>query len=376
MTAAKARNRHLDFALALYGRLAGAQPADGNLVWSPYSVAAALGVTAAGARGPTYDELARALGGGDAADLAALGRELAAAARLDGDAEVAVANTLWTRLDLPFEDAYQRAVLGWPGGALHAADFRADPEGSRIKINADVEKTTRGLIKELLAGGTITPATAALIVNALYLKVAWRQPFEEGATKPGPFFAPSGRRQVPTMRQAQRMPYAAAGGWRMVTLPTASGDVVVDVVLPDGERAGIGAGRDGEPDAAALARLYGSASAVQVDLALPRFRVRTAATLNGPLGGLGVVKAFDPDRADFSGITPERICVSKIVHQAVLRLDEQGFEGAAATAVVMRLAGAFMPSRTVEFHVDRPFLLIVRHRDTGAIYFLARVTEP
>ena len=358
------QTRHLGFALALYGELAEQLPPAGNLVWSPYSVASALGVAAAGARGTTYDELVRALGG---EPLAELGGELSAAARLE-DADVAVANTLWARVGLPFEDDYQRAVLGWPGGALHAADFRGDPEGSRVKINSDVEKTTHGLIKELLAGGTITPETAAVIVNALYLKVAWRQAFEEGATSARPFHAPTGRRRVPTMRQVQRMPYAAAGGWRMVTLPTAAADVVVDVFLPDAEL--------GEIDAGALTRLYDAAAPVQVDLALPKFRVESAATLNGPLGGLGVVTAFDPDEADFSGITPERTCVSKIVHRAVLRLDEQGFEGAAATAVVMRLASAFTPSRTVEFHVDRPFLLLVRHRSTGAGYFLARITEP
>lgn len=358
--------RHADFALALHGELAKAQPVGGNLVWSPYSVASALGVAAAGARGATYDELAGALGG----EVAELGRELTAAARL-ADAEVAVANTLWTRLGLPFEDAYQQAVLGWPGGALHAADFRGDPEGARGKINADVEKTTRGLIKQLLAGGTITPETAAVIVNALYLKVAWRQAFEEGVTAPRTFHAPSGRREVPTMRQLQRMPYAAAAGWRMVSMPTKS-DVVVDLLLPD--RADDAALT--ELDVGALAGLHAAAAPVQVDLAVPKLRVRTAATLNEPLGGLGVVTAFDPERADFSGITPERICVSKVVHQAVLDVDEQGFEGAAATAVVMRLASAFSPSRTVEFHVDRPFLLLVRHPATGAIYFLARITEP
>lgn len=362
--------RHLAFALALYRELADDLPPTGNMVWSPYSVVSALGVTAAGARGTTYDELVRALGAGGPAELAELGRELAAAARLE-DADVAVANTLWARLGLPFEDDYQRAVLGWPGGALHAADFRGDPEGSRVKINADVEKTTHELIKDLLAAGTITPETAAVIVNALYLKVAWRQAFEQSATLPRPFSAPSGRRRVPTMRQVQRMPYAAAGGRRLVTLPTAASDVVVDVILP--------AEQDPDPgaaDAAALAELYDAASPVQVDLALPKFRVESAATLNGPLGGLGVVTAFDPDEADFAGITPERICVSKIVHRAVVRLDEQGFEGAAATAVVMRLASAFTPSRTVEFHVDRPFLLLVRHRGTGAIYFFAKITEP
>jgi serine protease inhibitor len=353
----------LDFALALHRHLAAEQPADGNLVWSPYSVASALGITATGARGPTYDELARALGG----DLTGLGRALTDAARL-ADAEVAVANTLWTRLGLAFEDDYQRAVLGWPGGALHAADFRGDPEGSRVKINADVEKTTRGLIKELLTQGVITAATAAVVVNALYLKVAWQQAFEQSATRPRRFHAPSGDRDIPSMRKQERMPHAAADGWRLATLPTES-DVVVDVLLPDGELT--------ELETATLTRLYDAAAPAQVDIQLPRLRVETSAQLVSPLRELGIGTAFDPDHADFSGITrDERIYIDQVIHQAVLDVDEQGFEGAAATAVVFRLAGAMAPSRTIKFHVDRPFLLLVRHQPTGSLYFLARVNEP
>jgi serine protease inhibitor len=85
--------------------------------------------------------------------------------------------------------------------------------------------------------------------------------------------------------------------------------------------------------------------------------------------------AFTRD-ADFSAITTaERIAIDQVVHKAVLRIDEQGFEGAAATAVLMRAVSMDM-SDPVPFHVDRPFLVIVRHGSTGAIYFLARVVSP
>jgi serpin B len=349
---------HLDFVLTLHRVL----PSDGNLAWSPYSVASALGLVAAGARGRTLDELARALA--PDGDLDRVGRMLADSARLD-NADAAVANTLWMRHGLEFRDGYQQAVLGWPGGALHTADFRGDPEGSRGKINTDVEKTTRGLIKELLARGMITPDTAAVVVNALYLKVAWRHAFAETATQPAPFHAPSGTRQVSAMRQQEPMGYAAADGWRMVTLPTVS-DVVVDVLLPDG-------GVHLSPEI--LTALYDSSTSTKVDLALPRFRVETEAVLNKALARLGIVTAFTRT-ADFSGITSaERISIDEIVHKAVLRVDEKGFEGAAATAMVMRTV-SFDMTRPVPFHVDRPFLAIVRHAHTGAIYFLARIVEP
>ena len=81
--------------------------------------------------------------------------------------------------------------------------------------------------------------------------------------------------------------------------------------------------------------------------------------------------------ADLTGLSPDpRLYVDDVVHEAVLRLDEQGFEGAAATAVVMRMTSFIPaePARTVR--VDRPYLLLVRHADTGAIFFLAQVAKP
>lgn len=350
---------HLDFVLSVHEQL----PSDGDLAWSPYSVASALGVAAAGARTRTYDEIVRVLTpGGELDRLAGI---LSESAR-PTDAEAAVANTLWMRIGLQLRDTFQQAVVRWPGGAVRAADFQADPEGSREEINDDVERETHGLITDLLPPGTIQPETAAVIVNALYLKVAWQLPFVPAETAPAAFHAPSGTRDVATMHQQERFDYAEAGGWRMVTLPTAS-EAVVDVLLPDSAGARL--------SVATVTGLQQASSRTRVDLALPRFRIEATAVLNDVLGQLGVTAAFDPGAADFSGIADEPMFIDSAVHKAVVRVDERGFEGAAATAVAMRLTSMDM-SQPVPFHVDRPFVVLVRHARTGAVYFLARVVEP
>ncbi|HEX6447777.1 MAG TPA: serpin family protein [Streptosporangiales bacterium] len=352
--------------LALHREL----PGTGDLVWSPYSVASALGLAAAGARGRTREQLARAIA--PDARLDALAAMLAGAAELD-DAELAVANSLWAAEAHPFEDPYRRQVLSWPGGALHNADFSRDPEGARQAINADVAKTTGDLIRELLAPGAIHPDMVAVLVNALYLKVAWLHRFPDAATRPAAFHAPSGTRDLPTMHlQEDRLPYAEADGWRLLTLPTWS-EAVADLLLPDD---GLAAAEPGLT-AARLARLYAAARPARVQLALPRFRLETSlAELRRALGRLGVTAAFDRAEADFTGMTPTRpVWIEEIAHKAVLRLDEAGLEGAAATAVMMRTVAA-VGGQVVRFHVDRPFLVVVRHVETGAVYFLARVVEP
>lgn len=353
--------------LALHREL----PASGDLVWSPYSVASALGLAAAGARGTTREELADAIAPGG--DLDALAAMLAGAAELE-DAELAVANSLWMRDGWPFEDAYRQEVLSWPGGALHNADFAGDPEGVRRGINADVAKTTRDLIKELLAPGTIHADMVAVVVNALYLKVAWLQAFPEAATRPAPFHAPSGTRDVRTMHlQEDHLPYAEAEGWRLLTLATRS-EVVADVLLPDDDLA------TAEPALTPerLARLYAATRPTKVELALPRFRLEVSLPgLKQVFRRLGVTAAFDRGASDFTGMTSARepVWIEEILHKAVLRLDEDGLEGAAATAVLMRTV-AMVGGGPIRFHVDRPFLVVVRHAETGAVYFLARVVEP
>jgi serpin B len=354
---------HLDYALNLHHEL----PATGNLVWSPYSVASALGIAAAGARGRTYDELAAVLAPGSSLEGTAA---LLADASNVTDADIAVANSLWMREGLTFHEAYQQKVLSWPGGGLRVADFKHDPEGSRRKINSEVEEVTRGLITELVPSGAIHALTTAAIVNALYLKAAWNNPFSEGATSLGAFHGPDGTRDVPMMRLEERLRYAAAAGWRMVTLP-AEGRLAVDVLLPDTDE------RSGSESAALtveiLMALHEAATSRKVDVALPKFRIEADCLLGDALVQLGVVNAFG-DGADFSGVSDETFAIDQVLHKAVLDVDEQGFEGAAATAVMMKLT-SLDTATPIRFHVDRPFHVLVRHR-TGAIFFIARVEHP
>lgn len=355
----------LRFALELHRHVA--PDRDRGFAWSPYSVASALGVTAAGARGATREELVSALG-----DLDPLAAALSAGAKLPpgADADLAVVNTLWADLRLPVSAGFLDAVKSWPGGSARTVDFAGDAPGARGTINDDVERTTRGLIPDLLPDDAVNQDTVAVVVNALWLKVAWLSPFPQATTRPRPFRAPSGTTDVPTMARTGRMGYAADGGWTLVSLP-AAGDVVLDVLLPDGDLT------DLEPST--VDSLLTSARPVEVELELPRFRVTGRAALRTALGGLGVRRLFDPGQVDLSGVTDgaERVWVDDVVHACVLTVDEEGLEGAAATAVVMATMAAFTePPRPIPVHVDRPFLVLVRSRSTGALYFLARITTP
>jgi len=371
--AQRVSHTHLAFTLALHRALRGAA------CWSPYSVASALGLAATGARGATRDELTALLlgihGHDELAEHSALLSDAGALDPADGRGPlIGVANTLWARPDLPIRPQFTAELDRWPNGRVRSAPFGTDIEAARKQINADIADTTHGLIPELLGPGTITAQTIATLVNALYLKVAWRNRFAEGATTDRAFHAPAGPVQVPTMRLSGKdLGYTATDGWQVVVLPGA-GDVEAVVLLPDATHDLATA--EAALDADTLAALLRGSPLVPVDLYLPRFRVRARADLTSALVGLGVRTMFT-DQADFGGIVAEPMAVEGVRHEAVLTVDEQGLEGAAATAMVFRALSMRMPvAEPIVVRVDRPFLFVVRHRPTGAIYFLARVTRP
>ncbi|MFF5989496.1 serpin family protein [Prauserella flavalba] len=361
---------HLRFALAVHRAAAGA----GDACFSPYSAASALGLVTSAARGPAAEETAALLAGSaeGAEEQAGMLREAAELTPRAGQEEpvLEVSNTLWAWDALPLRRDFLTELATWPSGGVAGAPFVEDPEAARAAINGDVAKATRELIPELLPPGTVGEDTVATLVNALYLRVAWTYPFREAETADADFHAPSGTRRVPTMRQSERLGYAEHAGWRLVSLP-AVGGVEAVVLLPDGDLAE----RESTMDENLLAELLAARRGVMVNLSLPRVSLDVRTRLKPALHSLGVHTMFTPE-ADFSGLTDDpRLLVSDVLHQAVLRLDEGGLEGAAATAATMRMVS--MPvGEPVTVTVDRPFLLLVRHSGTGAVYFLARVVEP
>ena len=98
--------------------------------------------------------------------------------------------------------------------------------------------------------------------------------------------------------------------------------------------------------------------------------------MNDPLKNLGLEEAFRTD-ADFTKITPPGgIYISRVIHQTLIDVQEEGTEAAAATIVEMRdgsSGGEYVPTY---FKADRPFLFVIKENSTGAIVFIGKVGKP
>ena len=359
---------------------------EGNLVFSPASIAAALRLALLGARGATAAELAAVLrlaGPQEAAaGLRLLDSVAAGGGAETGDgAEAGSAGAVlrapaaaWVQAGLPVRPEYTAAVAGLASVTVRGADFAAAPDQARRGINEVIAGPTAGRITGLLGPGSLSPATRLMLASAVYLKAAWEHPFPAGATADAPFHpGPGGTVTVPMMRLTTRLRYLRGGGYQAVVLPYRGGRLALAAILPDSPPGLPGLTERLASDG--VAGLLDGAEPERVRLGLPRFRLRDRFALRPALQWLGVATAFG-DQADFTGITTaERLAVGEVVHSAFIDTGEQGTEAAAATGVTM-VAAAMTMGRTVELTVDRPFLFAITDTASGLPLFLGRVTDP
>lgn len=358
------------FALDLYGHL---RDKPGNLFFSPYSVHAALAMTADGAGGTTLDQMVkvlhlptdrdRALAAGD------LGRYYSAGGR---SYELSVANALWGQKGFPWRAEYLARQKERFGAGFNEADFKADPEAERVRINRWVEEKTRDRIKDLLQPGVVDRLTTMVLTNAIYFKGRWAEQFDKTKTRDGEFHLADGKTvTAPLMHHSGTYRHGSFDGTQVLEMPYKGGDLSMLVVLPQKPDSLPAVEKQLTPDQ--LTKwIAGLSEAKDYPVTLPRFKMTWDAELSDPLKALGMTAAFSDTEADFTGMAEERPgAISAVVHKAFVDVNEEGTEAAAATGVVVKLTSA-----PTGFRADRPFLFLIRDVKHGTILFLGRLTDP
>ena len=372
--AAALRDGNARFAGRLLATLA---PSPQNVALSPASISQVVSMAFAGARGATAAQIAAAL------DFTLPPARLGAAfdavdtslAGVNGPgATLNVANAMYGQSGLRFRQAFLAVMARDYGAGLRTADFARAAAAARAEINAWVSAQTKGKIPQLMGPGDVDQTTRLVLVNAVYLHARWLAPFSHGDTFPAPFHAPGATVKVPTMHQTGVFGYMQGAGYQALELPYQGGRLAFDILLPSpGGYGSLISRLAGEGPLPLLAGLRHT----QVALALPKFKLTTHVELAGALSALGMRLAFDPGRADLSGIAgaPGYLYIHAVVHEAYLSVDEAGTEAAAATGVGISGTAVPLPPRT-KFIVDRPFVFVLRDTRTGAVLFDGAVSHP
>ncbi|KPK76615.1 MAG: hypothetical protein AMJ79_06075 [Phycisphaerae bacterium SM23_30] len=386
------------FAWDLYARLKGQE---GNLFFSPYSLSSALSMTYAGAGGETRYQMAEILhvpapSKTERYDLAgklekikyafippvqwhtpfgALIKQLNDQGQ-KGDYQLSIANALWGQQGYGFLQEYLDLTQKYYGAGLKEVDFvnDAERENTRRTINAWVEDQTNKKIKDLIKPGALNALTRLVLTNAIYFKGDWALQFEKKNTKDAPFYiAPDEKIDVPMMHQKSRFNYASADDLQILELPYKGEDLSMVVLLPkrvDGLEA-----LEKSLTAENLDQWLKDIRRREVLVYLPRFKQTCEFGLADVLKKMGMPDAFEPGKADFSGINGKNdLFISAVVHKAFVEVNEEGTEAAAATGIIVGVTA--IPTPPPVFRADHPFVFMIRDVKTGAILFLGRVAHP
>lgn len=370
------------FSQDLYAQLTQANPTN-NLVYSPLSIAVALGMAYAGAEGETASQMASTLRlTTDQTDteigFGALLGELAAEGE-SGNFKLNVADSLWMQQGFQIGTQFLAEMQSLYGSAVNQVDYIHAAAAATDQINSWVATATNGKITNLIPEDQLDQYTRLVLTNAVYFKGDWASSFDLSETANLPFTLATGMQEsVPTMRQTSDFQYMDSDGYQVLEMPYQGNDLSMVIVLPDGTGA---AGSTMPALPTDVGTWLQGLSTYNVDVSLPKFTVNDSLPLRGVLATLGMTDAMS-DAADFDGIHDpavdgKSLHIAAVDHAASIDVGEQGTEAAAASGVIARVACIVLDSNpTAVFDANHPFEFLIVDNQSGTILFQGQVTNP
>jgi serine protease inhibitor len=374
-----------DFGFRLLRQLITSGDSD-NVIISPLSVSLALAMVYNGAGGSTREAMARTL------EIAAIGDDLVNSAshqllgslrKADRAVQLQIANALWVESGFALSPTFVDHTQNFYDATARSLDFSGDPATAAAVINAWVNRNTRGKIPTII--DKLSQQTRLVLTDAVYFKGRWSQPFHQKATATRAFYLRSGGSvMIPMMLQSGDYGYLETPDFQAIRLPYGKDRFDMYVFLPRKSRAIANYGAAASGFLKSLdqtqwsAWVSGMSSSREGTIVLPKFELRYAVGLNDALKSMGMGVAFDPAHADLSRITgrPAQLWIDFVRHKTYLKVDEEGTEAAAATAVGVVGAAVMARPHPFEMIVDHPFFCAIAERDSGAVLFAGIIANP
>ena len=336
------------------------QTKQSNIVFSPLSIYQALSLTSNGARGTTQNQILSTL---DHSDLL----------------EANVNNYKIIE--------NSKSCLKIANAVLSIFE----PEQSFIEVSKKYKALTTKLIStqqvnQWCADNTENKITKIIddikgiqmiILNAVYFKSEWVHPFMKTITSIQPFKNGDGSiSQVNMMKQQKYFNYFEDNNIQAIELKYIANNISAIIILPK-EHINIGNYINDLNDKE-LNTILNSLSSEKVNLQLPKFELNFETSLVETLKQMGMVFPFDKSKADFSNISNHvSLYIDDVRHKTYLKVNEEGSEAAAVTAVTMKVTSA-RPNMDIPkmMVVDRPFLFMIKDWDIkDQMLFIAKIDK-
>ncbi len=350
-----------------------------NALISPVSLITALSMTANGANGETLKQMETVLGG----EIEQL-NHIYAKSNTDGNG-VKTANSIWIKDTSAMK--IKQGFINVNKKHYGAEIFKEKFDGSTLnKINRWVSDNTDGLIKN---GLKELPSDAVMyLINTVLFDAEWKNKFNSNQVIPNQnFTSENGKIQKVTMlsdeMDANEYNYFKLGKTEGIIRDYSNGYSFA-ALLPN-EGVSVSEALDsftGNQLAYSLTqRLNASKDKTGVFLLLtkyPKFEFKCSFKFADSLKKIGIPLAFDPLKADFSGINGIKenpLFISEVYHNTSISFTENGTKAGASTIVEMKFGSVKPPENTKKLYFDRPFIYVIFNTNTGAPLFMGTVRD-
>ena len=348
-------------------------PVDKNYMFSPLSIKMALMMAANGASGETLEEILKVTG---VEDLESYNNSTRAMLDKYSESDILtlnVSNSIWINSDKTpqrFSKTYQEML----SKTFDATSDIVTDKNAVSEINGWVNDKTEGKIPTIITEDN--KDFWAMLVNAVYFKGRWLNEFNKGATEKDVFTSrDSSQTEIDFMNRRAWMSYANTDGVSIVALPYLTRQDVFDENGEHIETKKL----DGVNISMYLMMSDGSFSPEEVlnkaemdstyiTLSVPKFNIEYSTGLNDILKTIGINRAFE-ENAEFEKMFDNgNMWIDSSIHKTYIKVDEEGTEAAAVTALGM--AGSAMPPEPIEVKFNKPFTFVIKDNANGEILFM------
>ncbi|KAM4817029.1 serpin B9-like [Urocitellus parryii] len=349
-----------------------------NVFFSPLSISSALGMFLLGAKGNTKVQIARAMSLKIQEDIHKGFQMLLTQVNKPGSKYLLrTANRLFGEKTCDFFFTFKESCLRSYNMELELLSFARAIEKSRKHINCWVSKEMKGKIPEVLPKNSIDEQARLVLVNAIYFKGTWDEPFNKSCVCKMPFIINKEETrpvEITWQKANFNYIYISEAQTQLLELPYAGKTLSMIILLPD---------EDVDLRVVENSLTFekfldwtkaASLQNIEVKVLIPRFKLQGDYNMQSVLQHLGMVDVFQEGQADLSAMSTETdLCLSKFVHNSVLEINDEGTEAVSGSDIYdEEFSFSYLPF----FHANHPFLFFIRHNETNTLLFCGRFSCP
>jgi len=367
----RACEKNNDFALS-YLKEADEASIKKNIVISPFTVYGMLGMLANGAAGETRQEIVEAIGFDDIDALNSYYLTLSSAlSEADARTDIRLASSIWIMPGIQLKDEFGQTLTTFYDTESYS--LSNDPSRSLREINKWASDKTAGRIPSFMSD--LDSSVRAALFSATYFKGKWSKVFKKSSTAPGDFHNEDGSimKSTDMMVKDERVAWYHTDAWDAIDIPYGNGSFCMTVVLP-AEGGSVSETLEVLTPMNLTQASSSWSGTKEMEIKLPKFSIAPEATdITGVLGELGMKKAFNKELCDYSAMSSTLLYFNQIIQSSMIKVDEEGTEAASVSG---SLGATSAGPADGKFHVDRPFIFLIREYSTGAILFAGTVRNP